>query len=146
MDKKEKKIYEYKPTTSKHNIKTDLKFKKKIVAITTYHSSELLVDACKDLNYKFDLGIFDEAHRTVGEINKQFTYLLSKGKNISEKRLFMTATEKIYHYSKSKLSTLEQQEKMLPSVDYINNGFYSDMDDKFNLTVLLNDINYECDF
>ena len=113
MDKKKGLLCEYKPTTCIKNIKLELKKHKRVVAITTYQSSELLVNACKELKHTFDLGIFDEAHRTVGETNKQFTCLLSRGNNISKKRLFMTATEKIYYYSKSKLTTLEQQEKIL---------------------------------
>lgn len=121
MDKKNGGVCKYILTTNKDDIKKELKkYKnKKIVVITTYHSSELLVNACKELKYEFGLGIFDEAHKTVGETNSQFTYLLSNGNNISKKRLFMTATEKIYSYKNSKLNTLEQKEKIL-SMDNID--------------------------
>ena len=36
------------------------------IIITTYHSSEILLNVCNKINYKFDFGVFDEAHRTVG--------------------------------------------------------------------------------
>lgn len=111
MDKKEELICEHKPTTDKNIIKKSLEEHDRVIVITTYHSSELLIDVCTDLNYKFDFGVFDEAHRTVGESDKCFTRLLDS--NISKKRVFMTATEKIYNYSKSKLSTNEQKEKVL---------------------------------
>lgn len=95
---------EYKPTTDVEVIKTNLKKYAKHVVITTYQSSGLLLDACKAVGFTFDFGIFDEAHRTTGESNKCFTCLLSDNYNIATKRLFMTATEKVYRYSKSELS------------------------------------------
>jgi len=107
MDKKNDLLCEYKPTTDKHKIVKELKKNKKIVVVTTYHSSNLLIDACKKLKYKFDFGIYDEAHRTVGEENKCFTIMIKSG--IEMKRLFMTATEKIYNYEKSKKSDNEKE-------------------------------------
>lgn len=98
------KMCEYTPTTCLDNIVRELKKeRKRVVIITTYHSSSLLVDACKILKYQFDLGIYDEAHRSVGEITKQFTSLLN-AVNISKRRLFMTATERIYHGPASAIS------------------------------------------
>lgn len=74
MDKKEN-FYigsEYKPTTDINKITLELENNKKIIVITTYHSSNLLASICKKINYKFDFGIYDEAHRTVGneKVNK----------------------------------------------------------------------------
>jgi superfamily II DNA or RNA helicase len=66
------------------------------VVFVTYDSSHLLSKAAKVSNFKFDLGIFDEAHKTAGNKNSKFTYLL-KNQNISiNKRIFMTATERFY--------------------------------------------------
>ena len=46
--------------------------------------------------HSFDLGIMDEAHKTVGYYDKLMAHLLSE-KNIKiKKRLFMTATERLF--------------------------------------------------
>lgn len=90
-------VCEYTPTTDINNIKKQIENnQKKLIVITTYHSSELLIKATKSAKFKFDMGIYDEAHRTVGEKDKCFTSLLTS--NIENKKLFMTATEKIYKY------------------------------------------------
>lgn len=90
-------VCEYVPTTNIDNIKKQIKDNnQKIIVITTYHSSELLIKASKEEKFKFDIGIYDEAHRTVGEKDKCFTSLLTS--NIESKKLFMTATEKIFKY------------------------------------------------
>jgi len=111
IDKKEDIDSEYSLTTDLETITNFLKINKtkKLIVITTYQSSQLLKDACKNTNYKFDLAIFDEAHRTVGQINKTFTTLLSN-KLTSHKRLFMTSTERIYNYNISKLTSQQQEE------------------------------------
>jgi len=90
-------ICEYTPTTDVNDIKKQIENnKEKLIVITTYHSSDLLIKAAKLSQFKFDMGIYDEAHRTVGEKDKYFTSLLTS--NIENKKLFMTATEKIYKY------------------------------------------------
>ena len=111
IDKKDGMNCEYKITTDMDDIKEQLESDNgKIVVITTYQSSKLLKDVCREIHFTFDIGIFDEAHRTTGTNDKMFTNLLSY-KKLSKKRLFMTATEKIYHYQMSKL-TKEQQENI----------------------------------
>lgn len=110
MDNKEDFICEYKPSTDVNKIKKELKENKKVVVIITYHSSDLLISVCKELKYKFDFGIYDEAHRTVGEDDKCFTNMIKS--KIENKRLFMTATEKVYNYGKSK-KTEEEKENVL---------------------------------
>ncbi|MCP5493115.1 MAG: DEAD/DEAH box helicase family protein [Leptospiraceae bacterium] len=63
---------------------------------TTYQSGKVLSESARAAKYSFDLGIFDEAHKTVGVKEKAFSHLLYE-KNISiQKRLFMTATERRY--------------------------------------------------
>jgi predicted helicase len=110
LDKKRDLLCEYKPTTNIDTIKTGLKENKRVVVITTYHSSNLLISVCDTLKYKFDFGIYDEAHRTVGEDEKCFTNMIKS--RIELKRLCMTATEKIYNYRQSKKSD-EDTEKVL---------------------------------
>ena len=111
IDKKDGINCEYKITTDIDDIKEQLEINNEyIIVITTYQSSILLKEACKEINFVFDIGIFDEAHRTTGTNDKMFTALLSY-KKMSKKRLFMTATEKIYHYQISKL-TREQHKNI----------------------------------
>lgn len=96
MDDKNGLSQEYRPTTNENEIENDMKnkkYKQKIIVICTYHSSELLISVCNKLKYKFDFGIYDEAHRTTGEENKCFTNLVKS--DIENKKLFMTATEKL---------------------------------------------------
>lgn len=96
IDKKDF-VCEYTPTTNVKDIKLQMKNNnKKLIVITTYHSSDLLIEAAKSIKLKFDIGIYDEAHRTVGDPDKCFTSLLTS--NIETKKLFMTATEKMYKY------------------------------------------------
>jgi len=93
-------ICEYTPTTDINDIKKQIENnKEKLIVITTYHSSDLLIKATQSAKFKFEMGIYDEAHRTVGEKDKCFTSLLTS--NIETKKLFMTATEKIYNYRKN---------------------------------------------
>jgi len=82
----------------------------KLIIICTYQSSDRLAEAC---GYKiiFDLGIFDEAHKTEwfnlrlwrqgktvsNQSNRQFTRMLDNKNMLIRKRLFMTATPKMYH-------------------------------------------------
>ncbi len=121
IDKKDNYLCEYILTTNEKNIELFLNIhKKNIVVISTYQSSELLKNSCEKTNFVFDIGIYDEAHRTVGTSEKQFTILL-KNKKISKKRLFMTATEKIYCYKKSTL-TNEQQEEVFSMDDELIYG------------------------
>ena len=90
-------VCEYTPTTDVNDIKKQIENnREKLIVITTYHSSDLLIKATKSAKFKFDMGIYDEAHRTVGDKDKCFTSLLTS--NIENKKLFMTATEKIYKY------------------------------------------------
>jgi superfamily II DNA or RNA helicase len=66
-----------------------------LVVVCTYQSADKLAEACGQ-NIKFDFGIFDEAHKTVGQVGKQFSLMLNDDKMTINKRLFMTATPRIY--------------------------------------------------
>jgi superfamily II DNA or RNA helicase len=64
------------------------------VVFTTYQSSHRLAAAVKAAKHSFDLGILDEAHKTVGEWGGRFTTLLHPKVPI-RKRIAMTATERV---------------------------------------------------
>ena len=68
----------------------------RITIITTYQSSDKLIAALNKLKMTPDLCIFDEAHKTVGSANKQFNLLLDDKNLMIKKRLFMTATPRIF--------------------------------------------------
>jgi superfamily II DNA or RNA helicase len=68
----------------------------KLVIITTYHSCKDVISPCMAYNIKIDLAIFDEAHKTVGRVDSLFSYMLSDKNFEIKKRLFMTATPRIY--------------------------------------------------
>ena len=66
------------------------------IIFTTYQSGQATAKASKKAKFTFDLGIMDETHKTVGHKLKPMAHLLYE-KNINiKKRLFMTATERVY--------------------------------------------------
>lgn len=84
--------------------------KKKTIIFTTYQSGKTIAEASHTANFKFDLGILDEAHKTVGAKDKLFSYLLFD-KNISiDKRIFMTATERRYAGSSDTILSMDDVE------------------------------------
>ena len=83
---------------------------KKTIIFTTYQSGKTIAEASHTANFKFDLGILDEAHKTVGAKNKLFSYLLFD-KNISiARRIFMTATERRYAGSSDTILSMDDVE------------------------------------
>jgi len=66
------------------------------VVFTTYQSGEALSKAARAAKFRFDLGIMDEAHKTVGATNKLFSHLLHDENLPIARRIFMTATERRY--------------------------------------------------
>jgi superfamily II DNA or RNA helicase len=66
----------------------------KLVIICTYHSSKRLIEACSDT--EFDFAIYDEAHKTVGQTDGMFSSVVTNNKLKVKKKLFMTATPKVY--------------------------------------------------
>ena len=80
------------------------------IIFTTYQSGRIIAEISKKLNFKFDVGIFDEAHKTVGSNKKLFSHLLFE-ENISiEKRIFMTATERFYAGSKDDIISMDDED------------------------------------
>jgi superfamily II DNA or RNA helicase len=81
-----------------------------IFIFTTYQSGRIIADISKQLGITFDLGIFDEAHKTVGANKKLFSHLLFD-ENISiSKRIFMTATERFYKGSKDDIISMDDED------------------------------------
>lgn len=84
-------------TTDQAEIRRFLSHKngRRKIVFATYQSGKPLARAARAAKFAFDLGIMDEAHRTVGSPDKSFGHLLAH-KNIAiAKRLFMTATERV---------------------------------------------------
>jgi len=94
-------------TTDKADIKKFLKKKNSNLKIvfTTYQSGKVTAQGAK--GFKFDLGIMDEAHKTVGHGEKAMAHLIHQ-KNIKIKnRLFMTATERLFRGDKDEYLSMD---------------------------------------
>ena len=63
---------------------------------STYQSGRALAEASQIADVRFDLGIFDEAHRTVGKRDALFSHLLFDENITISRRVFMTTTERHY--------------------------------------------------
>ena len=61
----------------------------------TYQSIELVIEALKDSNLKFDLVFADEAHKTAGSADKLFSFVHDDALIKANKRLYMTATPRV---------------------------------------------------
>lgn len=69
------------------------------VVFSTYQSADVVGEAMRGMP-AFDLGIFDEAHKTAGRDGAKFSFAL-KDKNLAvKKRLFLTATPRHYNVLK----------------------------------------------
>jgi superfamily II DNA or RNA helicase len=77
------------------------------VVFTTYQSGDVLATAARKAKFSFDLGIMDEAHKTVGDSDKQFSILLHDHNIEIGQRVFMTATERRYKGSSDKVLSMD---------------------------------------
>ena len=66
------------------------------IIFSTYQSSKVLSQAVRDTGVVFDIGIFDEAHRTTGTKVGTWSMALDDKKIPVKHRIFMTATPRIY--------------------------------------------------
>jgi len=84
------------------------------VLFSTYQSGKVLIDAVKLSGTKFDIAIFDEAHRTTGSEGLWGLALDDMSVPVS-KRLFMTATPRIFapHITKK----AQEKDVLLCSMD-----------------------------
>ena len=80
-----------------------------IVIFTTYQSGRIIAEISKQLNFTFNVGIFDEAHKTVGSDKKLFSHLLFEENIAIDKRIFMTATERFYAGSKDDIISMDDE-------------------------------------
>jgi superfamily II DNA or RNA helicase len=80
------------------------------VIFTTYQSSKATAEAAKKSNTTFDVGIFDEAHKTVGKKDSLFSYLLHDENIRIKKRIFMTATERHYRGQSNDIVSMDNPE------------------------------------
>lgn len=72
-----------------------------LTVFSTYHSIEVIIEAQKNGFYDFDLVICDEAHRTTGltengQDSSPFTKVHSNSNIKTAKRLYQTATPRVY--------------------------------------------------
>jgi len=77
------------------------------VVFTTYQSGQALSAAAKKAKFRFDLGIMDEAHKTVGDGEKLFSHLLHDRNLPVDRRIFMTATERRYQGKADKILSMD---------------------------------------
>lgn len=67
------------------------------VIFATYHSSPVIAQACElDSSLVFDLAIADEAHRCAGPFSSDFATIVGDKAIRTHRKLFMTATPKIF--------------------------------------------------
>ena len=87
------------PVTTDASVVTDFLLKEPDVTsvlFSTYQSSEVLKEASKRTKIMFDTAIFDEAHKTTGTKIGTWKLALDNDNVPVKKRLFMTATPRIY--------------------------------------------------
>jgi len=81
-----------------------------VYVFTTYQSGPALAAGARKAKARFDLGIFDEAHRTVGQHGGIFGHLLHDQNILVSKRLFMTATERRYRGESDEVLSMDDPE------------------------------------
>jgi len=79
------------------------------IVFTTYQSSDKLAAATRRANIGFDLAILDEAHKTVGVRSKTFATLLRERKFKAQRRLFMTATERVFRGDSDEVLSMDNE-------------------------------------
>ena len=77
------------------------------VVFTTYQSGAAIARAARQAKFSFDLGIMDEAHKTVGDGAKLFSHLLHEKNLPVKRRIFMTATERRYRGKADKVLSMD---------------------------------------
>lgn len=90
------------------------------VVVTTYQSGRIVSAAAREADFSFDLGIFDEAHKTVGRRDKAFAELLQE-KNVSiARRIFMTATEREFKGDSADILSMHDREIYGDVIDFLS--------------------------
>ena len=84
-------------TTSPKEVASFLRHRGPSVVFSTYQSSSVIVEAFKEPGLPaFDIAIADEAHRCAGLSSSEFATILDPKAIKARRRLFMTATPRIY--------------------------------------------------
>jgi predicted helicase len=83
-------------TTDPDVIAAFLRRRGRRVVFATYQSSPQIATALENRTPRFDLAIADEAHRCAGRVGTEFTTILDAKQIKSKRRLFMTATPRLY--------------------------------------------------
>ena len=86
------------PARIRHYFETQKEGSKSISVIFSTYQSAAMVAAGMRSQDQFDLGIFDEAHKTAGDVDKAFSFALLNKQLRIKKRLFLTATPRIIRY------------------------------------------------
>jgi len=87
-----------------------------LAVFATYQSSPVVAKACASPNTPpFDLTIADEAHRCAGKVPREFATVLEEDKIQSGRRLFMTATPKVF--TRSLKEEADEHDIQLASMD-----------------------------
>ena len=90
------------------------------ILITTYQSGEAVISAARLLHYEFDLGIFDEAHKTTGNRSKKFALLVNDDKIRIKRKLFLTATERQFLGDTTNLLSMDDEDDYGKLIDKIS--------------------------
>ncbi len=112
------------------------------IVFTTYQSSDKLAAAARQAGIRFDLGILDEAHKTVGARRKRFATLLRERNIHIRRRLFMTATERIFRGDREDVLSMDNEKdygKCFFQISYNNAIKQHIISDYKILTVTVND-------
>jgi superfamily II DNA or RNA helicase/uncharacterized protein YozE (UPF0346 family) len=96
----------------------------RMVIISTYQSSSILLNVLEDKLFGPDLVVFDEAHKTCGQVNKEFSLFL-KYEDPTTKKLFLTATPSFYEGSNDNVVSMK------------NSDIYGNVISTFNLKMAI---------
>ena len=109
-------------TTQQEEIVKFLKYKTDRISLLlcTYQSSDILSQALKKTKTKIDFAIVDEAHRTASQDEGHFGYVKFDRNIPVKKRLFMTATPRVF----SKHVSRRLENENIPIHDMSNTHIY----------------------
>jgi predicted helicase len=90
------------------------------VLITTYQSGRAVSESAKKAGTYFDLGIYDEAHKTVGRRDKAFAHLLYDENVKVKQRVFMTATEREFKGNSDDILSMDDEDVYGTVIDHMS--------------------------
>ena len=90
------------------------------VLITTYQSGKVVSEGVKRAGKTFDLGVYDEAHKTVGQKHKGFAHLLYDENVKVKNRVFMTATEREFKGNSDEYLSMDNPEVYGKIIDVLS--------------------------